>query len=290
MQNKAARFRAVAEDEGLSVEQLRELVDNWKATQSELATRDGRAGARPVLRPAGAPEESRSENRSPPPGAENGVPDLSDVRLRAAYDQIKNIDLDDPEFSNDDRARWASLIKSTYEALNRSNLGIQLDQRLARKAFAILQRDRRSRLKSGMSMRRGRRPKGVQNSPQGPSRNESRRSRNEVRALPALADWQPPSVPLPNGLTWPTEQFDKSPEFQKRGGILRHLERVWRTLIAAGVVDMTLMRAFYPSTARAVDSFKYNDGKELRILPNHLDIPLLKAGSGRRRRAAALQT
>jgi hypothetical protein len=103
----------------------------------------------------------------------------------------------------------------------------------------------------------------------------SRRARHEARVA---KEWQPPSVPLPGGLQWPVEQFDKSPEFQKRGGIERHLDRVWRSLIEAGKVDMGILRAFYPSTALGIDSLKKRGGK----LPDDLVIPQVSPGSGRR--------
>jgi hypothetical protein len=116
----------------------------------------------------------------------------------------------------------------------------------------------------------------------------STRARRESRAVTAQQDWQPPSVRLPAGLQWPREQFEGSPEYQKTGGIVRHLDRVWKPLIAAGVIDMALLRNFYPSTARGIDRFKHNNGGEPRSLGD-LDIRLLKAGSGRRRRVAALE-
>lgn len=116
----------------------------------------------------------------------------------------------------------------------------------------------------------------------------SMRARRESRAVTAQQDWQPPSVRLPAGLQWPREQFEGSPEYQKTGGIVRHLDRVWKPLIAAGVIDMALLRNFYPSTARGIDRFKHNNGGEPRSLGD-LDIRLLKAGSGRRRRVAALE-
>ena len=118
------------------------------------------------------------------------------------------------------------------------------------------------------------------------ARAASRRARREARAGSRHQDWQPPSVRLPNGLKWPTEQFNSSPEYKKKGGITRHLERVWKPLIAARAVDMSLLRLFYPSTARAIDSFKYNDGGDRRELRRDLDIPLLKAGSGRHSRSS----
>ena len=102
----------------------------------------------------------------------------------------------------------------------------------------------------------------------------------------ATAKWQPPSVSLPGGLAWPTEQFEDSPEFKTQGGIVRHLERVWKPVIATGVINMALLRAFYPSTAGALDSLKARARRPRRkaaSLPRDLEIPLVKAGSGRRR-------
>lgn len=116
----------------------------------------------------------------------------------------------------------------------------------------------------------------------------STRARREAReTAKAHVEWRPPSVPLRKGLRWPTEQFEGSPEYRKRGGIVRHLARVWKPLITAGVIDMALLRDFYPSTAGGIDRFKHNKGRERRPLPDDLDIPLLKAGSGRRRNPAA---
>ena len=88
--------------------------------------------------------------------------------------------------------------------------------------------------------------------------------------------------PLPRGLRWPTELFDQSPHFQKRGGIERHLDEVWRPLIKAGVVDMAVLRTFYPSTAHAIDSLR----KRGRKLPPDLTVPQVSPGSGRRRKAS----
>jgi hypothetical protein len=115
----------------------------------------------------------------------------------------------------------------------------------------------------------------------------SMRARREARAGAGDNVWQSPSVRLPSPLKWPIEQFDGSPEYHKKGGIVRHLERVWKPLIVAGAIDMALLRQFYPSTARAIDSFKYNKGGEPRSLDD-LDIPLLKPGSGRHRRSVTL--
>lgn len=121
-------------------------------------------------------------------------------------------------------------------------------------------------------------------------RTASTRARREARAIvTAHAAWQPPSVPLPEGLKWPIEQFKGSPEFQKPGGIVRHLERVWKPLIRAGAIDMALLRSFYPSTASGIDRFKHNGGGEPRVLRSDIDIPLLKAGSGRHRRLTVPQ-
>jgi len=99
--------------------------------------------------------------------------------------------------------------------------------------------------------------------------------------------------PLPGGLKWPQEQFETSPEFQKRGGICRHLERVWKPLILKGVVDMPILREFYPSTAKAIDSYKSRGVLRNGIpcsLPSDIDVPLGKPGSGRTKVNAGLQT
>jgi tetratricopeptide (TPR) repeat protein len=91
--------------------------------------------------------------------------------------------------------------------------------------------------------------------------------------------------PLPKGLKWPKEHFDQSPYFQKHGGIVRHLDEVWRRHIEAGVVDMAVLRAFYPSTALGVDRLRkrrdLETGERLRLPPD-LDIPQVSPGSGRR--------
>jgi tetratricopeptide (TPR) repeat protein len=118
----------------------------------------------------------------------------------------------------------------------------------------------------------------------------TRRARVEARVRQKMPEtqWRPPSVPLPKGLKWPEEQFDQSPEFRKHGGIVRHLDRVWRPLIAAGVIDMQILRTFYPSTAGAIDDFKHRSMRqagEPRPMPDDLDIPLAQPGSGRRKSA-----
>src|SRR6185437_1946178 len=80
----------------------------------------------------------------------------------------------------------------------------------------------------------------------------------------------PPKLPpLRQGLKWPKLHFDKSPDFQKRGGIVHHLNKVWRPLIEAGAVDMSVLRTFYPSTAQAIDGLRKR-GSEL---PPDLYIP-----------------
>ena len=89
----------------------------------------------------------------------------------------------------------------------------------------------------------------------------------------------PKLPPLPKGLKWPKLHFDQSPEFQKHGGIVRHLDKVWRRLIEARAVDMSVLRAFYPSTAQGIDSLRKRGGK----LPDDLEIPHVQLGSGRRR-------
>ena len=51
---------------------------------------------------------------------------------------------------------------------------------------------------------------------------------------------------LPSGLEWPTEQFNQSPEYRTKDGIIHHLERVWRPLIEVGVIDMPMLRFALP--------------------------------------------
>jgi tetratricopeptide (TPR) repeat protein len=74
--------------------------------------------------------------------------------------------------------------------------------------------------------------------------------------------------PLPDGLSWPQEDFDQSTEFGKRGGLVRYL-KVWKPLIAAGVIDMPTLRKFYPKAAKAVDNHRQG-------LPAELTIPTIK--------------
>jgi tetratricopeptide (TPR) repeat protein len=91
--------------------------------------------------------------------------------------------------------------------------------------------------------------------------------------------------PLPKGLKWPKEHFDQSLHFQRRGGIVRHLDEVWRRHIEARMVDMAVLRAFYPSTALGIDRFRKKKdpetGERLQLPPD-LDIPQVSPGSGRR--------
>jgi hypothetical protein len=58
MGDKASRFRGVATDNGLTVEQLREAIDNWKAANGELTARENTAGATAELWPENSAEES----------------------------------------------------------------------------------------------------------------------------------------------------------------------------------------------------------------------------------------
>jgi hypothetical protein len=95
---------------------------------------------------------------------------------------------------------------------------------------------------------------------------------------------------LPDGLIWPTEHFDKSREYRKHekngGGIVNHLDRVWRKIIAVQAVDMPLLRTFYPSTVKGIDEYRYQTVRktgERRSLPPDLDVPVVQSGSGRRR-------
>jgi hypothetical protein len=120
------------------------------------------------------------------------------------------------------------------------------------------------------------------------ARTTTRRVTAEAHARHSTKDheWEPPPYALPTGLEWPREQFDQSSEFGKRGGLVRHLDRVWRPLIAAKAIGMPTLRAFYPSTASAIDDFKYRgirSGGEARNLPPDLDIPLAQPRTERRR-------
>jgi hypothetical protein len=111
------------------------------------------------------------------------------------------------------------------------------------------------------------------------------RARREARAT-TEHEWKPPSFALPNGLKWPVEQYDQSREYRKPDGILHHLERLWKPIIAAEAIDMPTLRAFYASTAKAIDNFKHNNGRP-RYLPAELDVPVVQTGSGRRRKVGA---
>jgi tetratricopeptide (TPR) repeat protein len=57
--------------------------------------------------------------------------------------------------------------------------------------------------------------------------------------------------PLPKGLTWPREDFDKAPEHGEMGGLKRYLERVWKDLIP--FIDMPTLRERWPRLGQAID-------------------------------------
>ena len=119
----------------------------------------------------------------------------------------------------------------------------------------------------------------------------NRQAKADARATGSKDEWKSPLLPLPEGLKWPTEHFDQSAEYQKKGGIIRHLERVWKPLVTAGVVDMPILRAFYPSTAQGIDNYRHAGVQtrktgEARELPPDLNIPLGQPGSGRQKAGA----
>ena len=70
---------------------------------------------------------------------------------------------------------------------------------------------------------------------------------------------------LPEGFTWPDEDFDKSPHFGKRNGIVRYLEDTWKPFIDLKLIDMPTLRDHYPVTAKAVDNHRRNIPPELLI-------------------------
>lgn len=116
-------------------------------------------------------------------------------------------------------------------------------------------------------------------------RPKRRRSRNveKVRNIDPLANWAYSPIimseherheaanettirrqlpPLPDGLSWPTDDFDKgSQHFGKRGGIASYLKEVWKPLLP--YIDMPTMRSHYPRTAKAIDNHRLNLPPEL---------------------------
>ena len=79
----------------------------------------------------------------------DGTPDLTAIKLRAAYDALKDISLDDPTLSEEQRVAWARSIKSTHESLTRRrDLSLQFNQGLVNRAFAIVKRDYRQQAKA----------------------------------------------------------------------------------------------------------------------------------------------
>jgi tetratricopeptide (TPR) repeat protein len=69
--------------------------------------------------------------------------------------------------------------------------------------------------------------------------------------------------PLPDGLDWP-QDFNRSPHFKKKGGLLRYLE-AWRPIIAIGAIDMPLLRQHWPKAAAGVDNHRLEIPEELLI-------------------------
>lgn len=61
----------------------------------------------------------------------------------------------------------------------------------------------------------------------------------------------PPLPTLPDGLSWPADDFDKSPECGKWGGLERYLRQVWESLIPH--IDMPTLRAHWPRLGEAID-------------------------------------
>jgi hypothetical protein len=73
--------------------------------------------------------------------------------------------------------------------------------------------------------------------------------------------------PLPEGLSWPQEDFDKAPEYGKWGGLARYLERTWRPLIP--YIDMPTLREHWPRLGEAID-------RQRSKLPKDVPLPRLK--------------
>jgi tetratricopeptide (TPR) repeat protein len=79
----------------------------------------------------------------------------------------------------------------------------------------------------------------------------------------------------PDGPAWPTETYAQA--HRTRGeDIVAFLSRVWQPLIAAGLVDMRVLRARDPSAAKGVDNFTQKIDPATgarRRLPAHLHLP-----------------
>jgi ApaG protein len=76
-------------------------------------------------------------------------PNLTSIRLLAAYEALQKIDLSDPEMPNIDRLRLAARLVSTYQRLQKQNLqGVQIGStpqlRLAHRILKANQRHKRS--------------------------------------------------------------------------------------------------------------------------------------------------
>ena len=85
---------------------------------------------------------------------------------------------------------------------------------------------------------------------------------------------------LPEGLSWPRDDFDQAPEFSsKKGGLARYLTRVWKPLIP--YIDMATMREHWPAAARAIT-------RQRRKLPAELLPPVQREVTDRA--AAAVPT
>jgi tetratricopeptide (TPR) repeat protein len=140
--NAAAELLCAVYPAELVEKALKHLAAEAARKTTDRATAEPRSdapatSAKPVIAKA---------KRQRSPKSRDGAPDLTATKLRAAYDALKDINLDDPALSEEQRVAWARSVKSTHESLTRRrDLPLRFNDRLRKRAFAIVQRDQRQK-------------------------------------------------------------------------------------------------------------------------------------------------
>jgi tetratricopeptide (TPR) repeat protein len=119
---------------GLTVAELEIAARHYKAAKNEFS---GRELGESVSAAAGSarPKQRRKPRHTPP--------ELARARMLATFNELKDIDLDDRTLSEEKRIELARAVKSAHELLKRRDLGIQFEQTLVRRAYAIVKHDQR---------------------------------------------------------------------------------------------------------------------------------------------------
>jgi hypothetical protein len=135
---ESAAFRAVAEEEGLKVDDLRSIIDNAKLAAGETLERK-------VTR------ETTARAKAKPRTKDN--PELRAARLQATYETlVRNSDLENPSLSLLERRRQAKHIDKTYYRLRELVPAYRDDSQQLRLAQRELSRGRSKR---GRAARQG---------------------------------------------------------------------------------------------------------------------------------------